>query len=58
MTQPSYHPDCNPVEQQARQDLLEDLYRRSGRDRKDHPMHSLYTGLWQEWTTEHPFTTP
>jgi|Laugresu1bdmlbsd_1035121.scaffolds.fasta_scaffold30181_1 hypothetical protein len=54
MTQPSYHPDCNPVEQQARQDMLDDLYRRSGRDRKDHPMHSLYTGLWQEWTQETP----
>jgi hypothetical protein len=50
MTQPSYHPDCNPVEQLARQELLDDLYRRSGRDRKDHPLHSTYTGLWQEWT--------
>jgi hypothetical protein len=58
MTQPSYHPDCNPVEQQARQELLDDLYHRSGRDRKGHPLHSTYTGLWQEWTTEHPFTTP
>lgn len=50
MTQPRYMAGCNPVEQQARQNLLEDLYRRSGRDRKNHPMHSLYTGLWREWT--------
>lgn len=42
--------ECDPTEQQARQDLLDDLYRRSGRDRKEHPMHALYTGLYQEWT--------
>jgi len=42
--------DCDPVEQQLRQDLLDDLYRRAGRDRKDHPYYSLYTGLFQEWT--------
>ncbi len=58
MTQPSYHPDCNPVEQLARQELLDDLYRRSGRDRKDHPLHSTYTGLWQEWTQQTPTPTP
>ena len=44
--------DCNPVEQQLRQDLLDDLYRRAGRDRKDHPMYALYTGLYLEWTSE------
>lgn len=42
--------DCDPVEQQLRQDLLDDLYRRAGRDRKDHPYYNLYTGLFQEWT--------
>jgi hypothetical protein len=41
---------CHPRDEQLRQDFLDDLYRRSGRDRKDHPMHSLYTGLYQEWT--------
>lgn len=46
--------ECDPTEQQARQDLLDDLYRRSGRDRKEHPMHALYTGLWQEWTQVAP----
>ena len=45
---------CDPTEQQARQDLLDDLYHRSGRDRKNHPMHALYTGLWQEWTQATP----
>lgn len=44
--------DCDPLEQQARQDLLDDLYRRSGRDRKEHPLHATYTGLWLEWTQE------
>lgn len=51
-TQPSYMNECNPVEQQARQDLLDDLYRRSGRAElpNGHPHHSTYTGLWQEYT--------
>lgn len=38
------------MEQQLRQDLLDDLYLRSGRGRKHHPLYSTYTGLWQEWT--------
>lgn len=51
-TSPSYMSECNPVEQQARQDLLEDLYRRSGRAElpKSDPLHGTYTGLWQEYT--------
>lgn len=53
ITQPGYKRDCDPLEQQARQDLLDDLYRRSGRDRKEHPLHATYTGLWLEWTQEH-----
>jgi len=28
---------------------LEQLYRSAGRDRADHPFHSTYTGLYQEW---------
>ena len=43
--------DCHPVEQQLRQDFLDDLYRRDGRDRKEHPHYSTYTGLFQHWTT-------
>jgi hypothetical protein len=37
--------DCNPIEQQARQDLLEGLYAADGRHDHGHPMHGLYTGL-------------
>lgn len=48
-TQLSANP-CDPVEQGMRQQLLDDLYRRDGRDRRGHPMHALYTGLWQHWT--------
>lgn len=50
--------ECNPVEQQARQDLLDDLYRRSGRDALPygHPLHSTYTGLWQEYIQVTPNT--
>jgi hypothetical protein len=39
--------DCNPTEQQARQDHLDALYLADGRDNPDHPMHALYTGLAQ-----------
>jgi hypothetical protein len=30
-----------------RQELLERLYHEDGRDNPDHPMHSLYTGLYE-----------
>ena len=49
-TQPSNDNPCDPVVQGQRQDDLERLYRAAGRDRKSHPMHRLYTGLYQEWT--------
>lgn len=41
------NPDCNPIEQQARQDLLEAAYLASGRADlpQGHPLHSTYTGL-------------
>lgn len=39
--------DCNPIEQQARQDRLETAYAASGRDQlpAGHPLKSTYTGL-------------
>lgn len=37
--------DCNPIEQQARQDRLEAAYEASGRADATDPMHNLYTGL-------------
>jgi hypothetical protein len=37
--------DCNPVEQTARQDRLEELYIADGRHDPAHPMHGTYTGL-------------
>jgi hypothetical protein len=40
--------DCDPNEQLARQNRLEDLYEADGRDNPDHPMHGLYTGLHQQ----------
>ena len=51
--------ECNPVEQQARQDLMEDLYRRSNRADLPygHPLRSTYTGLWIEYT-QTPTTQP
>jgi hypothetical protein len=41
------NPDCNPIEQQARQDRLDAAYEASGRaDLPDgHPLKSTYTGL-------------
>lgn len=41
-------PLVNVVEDQRRYEYLEELYRKSGRDVVGHPMHSLYTGLYQE----------
>lgn len=39
--------DCNPIEQQARQDRLEAAYAASGRDQlpAGDPLKSTYTGL-------------
>lgn len=31
-----------------RQELLERLYHEDGRDNPDHPMHSTYTGLYEQ----------
>jgi hypothetical protein len=41
------NPDCNPIEQQARQDRLEAAYQASGRDQlpTGHKHKSTYTGL-------------
>jgi hypothetical protein len=36
-------------EDQARQDKLEELYADDGRHDPDHPMHGLYTGLWEAY---------
>lgn len=35
-------------EDNARQELLEQLYHEDGRDKPDHPMHALYTGLYEQ----------
>lgn len=45
---------CDPTEQQARQDVLDALYLLDGRDRPDHPMHAVYTGLAQQYTSTSP----
>ena len=39
-------------EDQQRQDFLDSLYIQDGRDKADHPMHSLYTGLYQQWLAD------
>lgn len=39
--------ECCPVEQQIRQDLLDWLYVQDGREDPQHPLHALYTGLFQ-----------
>ena len=42
--------NCHPRIEQAKVELLEQLYRGEGRDRKGHPSNGLYTGLYQNWT--------
>ena len=37
---------------QQRQDFLDLLYVQYGRDKTDHPMYSLYTGLYQQWVAD------
>lgn len=39
-------------EDQQRQDFLDSLYIQYGRDKSDHPAHSLYTGLYQQWIAD------
>ena len=39
-------------EDQQRQDFLDSLYIQYGRDKAEHPMHSLYTGLYQQWVAD------
>jgi hypothetical protein len=39
--------DCDPREQQARQDELDRRYEEDGRHDPSHPMHALYTGLME-----------
>lgn len=43
-------PNCNPIEQQARQDQLDAWYEADGRHAKDHPMHAHYTGLAEKYS--------
>jgi hypothetical protein len=45
-------PNCNPIEQQARQDQLDALYEADGRHEPTHPMHNLYTGLMAQQQEE------
>ena len=37
---------------QQRQDFLDSLYLQYGRDKKNHPMYSVYTGLYQQWIAD------
>jgi hypothetical protein len=38
--------ECNPVDQQARQQELDRLYELDGRADKSHKHHATYTGLY------------
>jgi hypothetical protein len=37
------------VKEQQRSDFLEHMYNCAGRQNRLHPMHGLYTGLWQDF---------
>lgn len=43
------NPDCNPIEQLARQERLEYWYEIDGRHDPEHEQHSLYTGLAERY---------
>lgn len=42
----------DPLEEQQRQELIEQLYHCAGRDNPEHPQHATYTGLYQEWMAQ------
>ena len=44
------NPDCDPLEQNARARLIDDLARIDGRRDRSHPYHGLYTGLARPMT--------
>jgi hypothetical protein len=51
-TPPQPHPvmrECDPVEQNRRSEFLRFLYINDGRQRPEHPMHGLFTGLYVEY---------
>jgi hypothetical protein len=39
----------NVMAEQRKADFTEHMYRCSGRQDLDHPMHGLYTGLWHDF---------
>ena len=39
--------DCNPIEQQARQEEFDRLYELDGRNDPNHPLHATYAGLYE-----------
>lgn len=39
----------NTKDEQKKADFLEHMYKCAGRQDPAHPMHSLYTGLWQDF---------
>lgn len=41
--------DCDPIEQNQRQALLESWYQADGRQDREHAMHGLYTGLAKQY---------
>lgn len=41
--------DWSIVKEQQKVDFMEHMYQCSGRQNKNHPMHGLYTGLWQDF---------
>ena len=52
------NPDCNPIEQQARQDLLDAAYAADGRHDPSHAAHAIYTGLADTEAFKHTVTVP
>ena len=39
-------------EDQRRADMMESLFYQDGRDNPDHPLHNLYTGLWEQFSRD------
>jgi hypothetical protein len=44
--------NCHPTTEDKKVELIEKLYKESGRGEKGHPMRGLYTGLYQDYLSK------
>lgn len=48
----NYAQQCDPIKESQKAAFMEHMYNCDGRNNPSHPMHSLFTGLWQKFCIE------